>query len=117
MPPSHEEVFYLRTFLQHGAYTSHEDARTVDGVLYDTYQEAVTELGLFVNEKEAEYALLEAIQNLKTPRQLRLLFIHLLVNDCVPTPMLTWDNLAHHLALDHMLQHQNVVHIGIEYAL
>ena len=89
----------------------------MDGVLYDTYQEAATELGLFANEKEAEYALLEAIQNLKTPRQLRLLFIHLLVNDCVPTPMLTWDNLAHHLALDHTLQHQNVVHIGIEYAL
>ena len=35
---------------------SHEDARTVDGVLYDTYQESATELGLFVNKKEAEYA-------------------------------------------------------------
>jgi hypothetical protein len=31
--------------------------------------------------------------------------------------MLIWDNLAHHLALDHTLQHQNVIQIGIEYAL
>lgn len=115
--PSHGEVFYLRTLLQHCAYTSHEDARTVDGVIYDTYQEAATELGLFANEKEAEYALLEGIRNLKTPRQLRLLFVHLLVNDCVPTPMLIWDNLASHLALDHTLRHQNVMQIGIEHAL
>ena len=53
--PSHGEVFYLRTLLQHCTYTSHEDARTVDGVIYDTYQEVAAELGLFANEKEAEY--------------------------------------------------------------
>jgi hypothetical protein len=117
IPPSHGEVFYLRTLLQHRPYCSHEDARTVDGVQYETYQEAATELGLFANEKEAEYALLEGIQNLKTPRQLRLLFVHLLVNDCIPTPMLLWENIAHHLAFDHTLRHQNIVGVGIEYAL
>jgi hypothetical protein len=109
IPPSHGEVFYLRTLLQHRPYSSYEDARTVDGVQYETYQEAATELGLFANEKEAEYVLLEGIQNLKTLRQLRLPFIHLLVNDCIPMPMLLWENIAHHLALDHTLRHQNII--------
>jgi hypothetical protein len=117
VPPSHGEVFYLRTLLQHRPCTSFEDARSVDGIQYETYQEAATELGLFANEKEAEYALLEGIQNLKTPRQLRLLFVHLLVNDCVSTPMLIWENLAHHLALDYTLRHQNITQIGVEHAL
>ena len=39
------------------------------------------QLGLFATEKEGEYALLKAIQNLKTPCQLRLLFVHLLINN------------------------------------
>ena len=75
------------------------------------------QLGLFATEKEAEYALLEGIHNLKTPRQLRLLFVHLLVNDCVPTPMLTWAKLALDLSLDHTLRHHNQPQVGIEYAL
>jgi hypothetical protein len=77
----------------------------------------VTELGLFANEKEAEYVLLEGIQNLKTLCQLQLLFIHLLVSDCIPTPMLLWENITHHLTLDHMLHHQNIIQISIEHAL
>jgi hypothetical protein len=117
IPPSHGEVFYLRTLLQHRPSSSYEDARTIDGVLYDTYQEAATELGLFATEKEGEYALLEGIQMLKTPRQLRLLFVHLLVNDCVPTPMLIWENLGPHLSLDYTLRHHNVTNLGFEYAL
>jgi len=117
VPPSHGEVFYLRTLLQHWPSSSYEDARTVDGVEHDTYQEAATQSGLFANEREAEYALLEGIQTLKTPCQLRLLFVHLLVNDCVPTPMLIWDKLAHHLSFDHILRHNNVTNVGVEYAL
>jgi hypothetical protein len=117
VPPSHGEVFYLRTLLQYRPSSSYEDARTANGTLYDTYQETATQLGLFATEKEGEYALLEGIQNLKTPRQLRLLFVHLLVNDCIPTPMLIWENLAHHLSLDHTLRHHNAANVGFEYAL
>ena len=117
VPPSRGELFYLRTLLQHRAAHSHQDARTIDGVLYDTYQEAAIQLSLFATKKEAEYALLEGIQALKTPRQLRLLFVHLPVNDCVPTPMLIWTNLADDLSLDYTLRHHNQPWIGIEYAL
>jgi len=117
IPPSRGELFYLRTLLQHKPALSFDDARTVDDTLYDTYQEAATALGLFATEKEAEYALLEGIQTLKTPRQLRVLFVHLLVNDCIPTPMLIWHNLAHNLATDHILHHQNIARLGIDHAL
>jgi hypothetical protein len=62
----------------------------VDGIELPTFQEAATALGLFANEKEAEYALMEAIQTLKTPWKLHLLFVHLLVNDYIPTPLAHW---------------------------
>ena len=115
--PSEGEVFYLRALLQHRPASSHVDARTVDDVEYTTFQEAATELGLFANEKEAEYALMEAIQSLKTPRQLRLLFVHLLVNDCVPTPLGYWETFQESFALDHTLQNGNALDIGLDHAL
>jgi len=117
IPPSHSEQFYLRTILQHRPATSFEGARTVDNNIYDSYQEAATEMGLFATQKEAEYALLEGIQTLKTPRQLRILFVHLLVNDCVPTPISLWDSPAEHLSFDHTLHRGNVQEIGINEAL
>jgi PIF1-like helicase len=117
IPPSRGEVFYLRALLQHRPARSFEDVRTVDGTIYDSYQEAAVELGLFANEREAEYALFEGIRNLKTPHQLRLLFVHLLVNDCVPTPMMLWDKIAHHLALDYTLRNNNMPTIGVEHTL
>ena len=117
IPPSHGEIFYLRTLLQHRPALSFEDACTVHDTLYDTYQEAATELGLFATEKEAEYVLLEGIQTLKTPCQLRILFVHLLVNDCIPTPMLIWHNLTHNLATDHILHYWNSAPLGIDHAL
>jgi len=51
--------------------------------------------------------MLEAIQGLKTPRQLRVLFVHLLVNDCVPAPISFWETFSHHFALDFTLHNPN----------
>jgi hypothetical protein len=115
--PSEGEVFYLRALLQHRPASSHLDARTVDGVEYPTFQEAATELGLFANEQEAEYALVEAIQSLKTPRQLRLLFVHLLVNDCVPTPLALWETFQESFALDYTLRNNNALDTGLNHTL
>lgn len=115
--PSQGELFYLRTILQHHARTSFEDARTVDGILYGTYQEAATHLGLFADDNEAEYAMHEAVRNLRTPRQLRVLFIHLLVNDCVPTPMTLWNDFRTDLARDYTLQSGNMDDVGANLAL
>ena len=115
--PSEGDVFYLHALLQHRPASSYVDARTVDGVEFPSYQEAATELGLFANENESEYALMEAIQSLKTPRQLRLLFVHLLVNDCVPTPHAHWEIFQENFALDYTLQNNNSLDIGMDHAL
>jgi hypothetical protein len=101
--PSEGDIYYLRALLQHRPASSHVDAQTVNNIEFATFQEAATELGLFANEKESEYALTEAIQSLKTPWQLHLLFVHLLVNDCVPTPLAHWENFQESFALDYTL--------------
>jgi hypothetical protein len=31
--------------------------------------------------------------------------------------MFIWDKLAHHLSFDHILQHNNLANVGVEYAL
>ena len=74
-------------------------------------------MGLFATQKEAEYAPLEGIQTLKTPQQLCILFIHLLVNDCIPMPMSLWNSLAKCLSIDHTLHDSNIQEIGINEAL
>ena len=63
------------------------------------------------------YALMEAIQSLKTPKQRWLLFVHLLVNDCVPTPLAHWEIFQENFALDYTLQNNNTLDIGMDHAL
>ena len=104
VPPSRGELFYLRALLQHRPANSFIDARTINGILCNSYQEAATILGIFADEKEAEYGMREAIQFLKTPRQLRLLFVHLLINDCIPSPIDFWQIFEVNLQLDFTLR-------------
>jgi hypothetical protein len=117
MRPSQGELFYLRAILQHGAFRSFSSARTVNGTEFATFQEAANTLGLFADTNEATYALLEAIENLRTSRELRVLFVPLLVNDCVPAPRALWDMVQENLAYDFILQSNNVVDLGINLAL
>lgn len=114
---SEGERFYLRTLLQHRAARSFLDLRTINGVICDSYQAAATELGLFATHNEAELAILEGIQTLRTPRQLRVLLCHLLVNDCVSTPRSLWDTVAVPLSYDFILHLNNVESLGINKAL
>jgi hypothetical protein len=107
--PSEGEVYYLCALLQHRPASSHINAQTVGDVELPTFQEAATELSLFANEQEAEYALMEAIQSLKTPQQLCLLFVHLLVNDCVPTPLLNLYLIVVKLSMSLQNGHQTVM--------
>jgi hypothetical protein len=58
---------YGEILLQHRAASSFVDVDVVDGVLLDTYQEVAARSGLFLDDNEAEYAMLEAIHTLKTP--------------------------------------------------
>lgn len=115
--PSEGDVFYLRAILQNHAAESFEMARTVGDTMFSNYQGAATHLGLFAGQNEAIYAIVEAVQTLRTPRQIRVLFVHLLVNDCVSTPRMIWDEYAEEMSRDFILRHNAVREIGVNSAL
>jgi hypothetical protein len=94
------EVFYLRALLQTWPARSFEDLRTVNGTVYPSFQEASIALNLFSDETEAEYCLNEAIGSLRTPYQMRLLFVHLLTNDCITSPLTIWEKFKNALSED-----------------
>ncbi|OBZ77825.1 ATP-dependent DNA helicase PIF1, partial [Grifola frondosa] len=115
--PSEGERFYLRALLRHRPATSFEDIRTIDNVIFDSFQAAATHLGLFASDDEARYAMAEAIDTLRTPRELRILFIHLLMNECIPTPLEFWELFADALSRDFTLQADNSTAAGKNHAL
>jgi hypothetical protein len=94
------DTFYLRVLLQTRPARSFEQLRTVNGILYSTFQEACIALNLFSDETEAEYCFTEAIESLHTPYQLRLLLIHMLSNNCITAPATIWDKFKQSLSED-----------------
>ena len=108
LKPSNGDVFYLRTILQRFPSRSFLQARTIDGKLLPSFQEAANEHGLFLQRHESSLALLEATSSLRTPNQLRYLFVDLLINNCVPAPLLLWQEFAHDLTKDfHIRNHHD----------
>ncbi|CCL99864.1 uncharacterized protein FIBRA_01889 [Fibroporia radiculosa] len=86
------------------------------GFLRPKPQEPSNSLGLTADDLKAEHALKEAVRTLKTPRQLRLFFVHLLVNSCVRSPISTWHTFQDAFALDHIVRSDNI-NIGVNQAL
>ena len=102
--PSQGEVYYLRCILSIRSGMSHEDLRLFNGVRYDTFQEAAQAMGIFANEMECVLAFQEAVSLHKTPPQLRFLFVHMLVNECIETPIEFWERFKASLSYDFFLQ-------------
>ena len=102
--PSRGEVFYLRSILSVRSGDSYKDLRTFNGTLYDSYQEAAYAMGLFSNAEECVQAFEDAIMLFKTPSQLRYFFVHMLVNDCIETPIEFWNRYKGQLSYDHYLK-------------
>ena len=94
------DIFYLRVLLQTRPARSFEELRTVDEILYPTFQDACIALNLFSDETEAEYCFIEAIESLHTPYQLRLLLIHMLTNECITTPAAIWEKFQQPISED-----------------
>lgn len=115
--PSAGDVFYLRTILHHIPLESFLDGLMVGNAIHNTYQEAASAHGLFDNEDEATQAMSEAIKNLRTPRQLRVLFVHLLVNEVIASPIQFWNLFNNKMKLDFQLAHNNSNELGTSYAL
>jgi hypothetical protein len=99
-----KETFYLRALLQVRPASSFEDARTVRGQCYPTYQDAATALGLFQDDHEAIYAMKEAVAAYSRPSQLRFLFAQLL-SDLPFPPVELWSQFQSDLCADYQLRH------------
>ena len=84
------ELFYLRALLGHKAGYSFEDFRTVDGILYPSFQRAAIELGIFADQNEVERAMEEGVHYLLRPTQLRFLFANLIA-DVRFVPINLWE--------------------------
>jgi hypothetical protein len=115
--PSWGELFYLHALLQHHPATSFSDARTVNGVEHQTFQDAVAATGLFANSNEAHYALSEAIGTLKTPSQLRCLFVQMLLDESTFTPLHCWNTFQIQLCYDFILRYRDLPQIAIDHGL
>jgi hypothetical protein len=115
--PSNGDIFYLRRLLTIKPARSFDELRTHNGVMYRTFQECAAAMGLFAMQSEGEYALTEAVAALRTPREIRLLFIHLLLNDCLDNPANIWETFRHNLCYDYFLDHHGNEVIATELCL
>ena len=114
---SRGELFYLRSLLLSQPGTSWEDLRTIDGMVYSSFQAACLALGLFAERDEAQVCMQEAVDTLRTPQQLRVLFIHLLTNSCVNTPLQFWNEFRPNISEDFILVANGDIEQGCNEAL
>jgi hypothetical protein len=117
VPKGRGELFYLKALLVCRPAYSYLDLKTVEGTIHPSFQEAATALRIFARQSEAEYALREAIRVLKTPAELRFLFVYLLVNDCVLTPLDCWNCFQQNLCLDFCLRNPDAEDVGVTQGL
>ena len=67
--PTSGELFYLRCLLAHRPACSFTDLRTIDGKTHQTFHEAATDFGLFTNENEGHYIMVDAVLSFCTRHQ------------------------------------------------
>jgi len=78
--PRDKERFFLRILLtQIYEATSYENIRTINGILYDTFEEAVRQLGLIDDDDDEFDKCLKEAVTFKMPTQLRRLFASILL--------------------------------------
>ncbi|CAN6898170.1 unnamed protein product [Brassica oleracea] len=88
--PSGDELYFLRVLLNWvRGPTSYEDIRTVDGVLYPTYEDACYALGLMDDDKEFIEAIKDA-SDCSSATYARKLFARMLVSKSLSQPHVVW---------------------------
>ena len=100
--PHSKPLFFLRQLLQKvKGPKSFADVRTVDGVVYDTYQEAAVKLGLFDDDTTLEQTLEEAY-SIKFGKVFRHCFVMLLINAAPTNPKDLWEKFKARLCEDYL---------------
>ena len=96
--PTAGKLFYIRCLLTRQAARSFPQLRTVDSVVYSSFHEAALALGLFSDENEGHYALIDAVASFCTPGQIRFLFSRIVLEGFPATPL--WNTFKFSLAQD-----------------
>ncbi|XP_057739820.1 uncharacterized protein LOC130956895 [Arachis stenosperma] len=98
--PSSGELFYMRMLLnvQRGC-TSFRSIRTVNGVTYDTFQEACSAMGFLIDDKEYVSAIKE-VAEVASAAQLRRFFVILLLSGSMGRPLSVWEQTWSYLSDD-----------------
>uniref|UniRef100_A0A6P7G5R2 ATP-dependent DNA helicase n=1 Tax=Diabrotica virgifera virgifera TaxID=50390 RepID=A0A6P7G5R2_DIAVI len=100
--PKEVERMHLRILLLHVAgATSFSDLKTVDGVLYATFQESARNRQLTEND-DAWIACIEECSNSKMPAQLRRLFAYLLCYCSIENALELWRKFKKHFIEDYV---------------
>ena len=86
LQPRAGEVFYFREILAHRAVRDFRDARTVEGKEYKTYAEAAAAAGIVLRKYPGESAFAAMVYYLDTPRNLRSMFVTLMLDDSIRAP-------------------------------
>ncbi|XP_016173713.1 uncharacterized protein LOC107616245 [Arachis ipaensis] len=79
--------------------TSFRSIRTVDGVTYDTFQEACSAMGFLIDDKEYISAIKE-VAKVASAAQLRRLFVMLLLSGSMGRPLSVWEQTWAYLSDD-----------------
>ena len=109
--PRMPEPFYLRLLLMHvTGPKSFEDLRTVDGVVYPTFQAAAQARGLADNGLEWRHALDQAVAVMTSGRQLRQFFCDILNlnSETIENPTELWELYANEISADIQYQIRNL---------
>ena len=89
--PHQGDRYYLRLLLATlPSWTSFEDTRSVNGVLYNTYKDACARRGLLDDDFEWDAALLEAAYTASGCQQ-RQMFIFIIINCAPKDPVALWN--------------------------
>ncbi|CAH9127716.1 unnamed protein product, partial [Cuscuta epithymum] len=100
VPPGCGESYYMRCLLNHiRGVTCHEDLRTINGVLYNSYRETCYALGLLDDDKEFVDGFTEA-SDFATAFALRILFVILLWSESMSRPEFVWEKCWIYMAED-----------------
>ncbi|KAH9447232.1 hypothetical protein Pst134EA_033189 [Puccinia striiformis f. sp. tritici] len=92
--------YYLRLILMHRkGPVDHQDVRTVNGVVYETFREAAYAMGLLVSDAHYDQCLREASVWM-TGHRLRSLFCILLIHSPPSVPQALFDKFSSHLSDD-----------------
>jgi len=105
--PSRGEVYYLRAILRDGKTARRwSGLRTVDGRVYETYQAAAIASGMFNDVREAQATMQEAVELMRTPSQLRFLYVQLIIDGTAPALPL-FEQFRDRLSADHRFMNDN----------